>query len=149
MNHRHPTFRELEREECEALLRSHHVGRLAYVIDHRVDIVPVHYTYEEGWLYGRSAAGQKLEAVMHNRWVAFQVDDIDGPFDWTSVVVKGGVYFLRHDGSAEERHKYLEALDTIRSVAPYALTAEDPVPERAVLFRIHADEMHGRSASTK
>lgn len=144
-----PVFRELEPDECEALLRRHHVGRLAYTLNNRVDIAPIHYVYETGWLYGRTAAGHKLEVVEHNRWIAFEVDDIAGPFDWESVVVKGGLYLLRHDGSKDEAQKYLHALDIIRRIAPEALTSGDPVPERAILFRIHADEMHGRAASTK
>lgn len=144
-----PHFRDLEHDECEALLRRHHVGRLAYTFSNRVDIAPINYVYEDGWLYGRSAAGHKLEIVEHNRWVAFEVDDIEGPFDWESVVVKGGVYFLRHDGSSVEREKYLHALDIVRGISPEALTAGDPVPERAILFRIHADDVKGRAASTK
>jgi nitroimidazol reductase NimA-like FMN-containing flavoprotein (pyridoxamine 5'-phosphate oxidase superfamily) len=144
-----PQFRELEPDECAALLRSHHVGRLAYTLHDRVDIVPILYVYEDGWLYGRTAAGHKLEVLEHNRWIAFEVDEVEGPFDWRSVVVKGGVHLLRHDGSKEETGMYLKALDVVRSIAPQALTAEDPVPERAILFRIHAAEMKGRAATTK
>jgi nitroimidazol reductase NimA-like FMN-containing flavoprotein (pyridoxamine 5'-phosphate oxidase superfamily) len=143
-----PHFRDLEPDECEALLKRHHVGRLAYVHANKVDIVPIHYVYEDGWLYGRTAAGQKLEIVEHNRWVAFEVDDVRGPFDWESVVVKGGVYLLRHEGSTEEVARYRTGLEIIRRVAPYALTADDPVPERAILFRIHADVVQGRAASS-
>lgn len=143
-----PHFRELEPDECEAVLRRHHVGRLAYTHGKQLDIVPIHYVYEDGWLYGRTTAGHKLEAVEHNRWVAFQVDDIEGPFDWESVVVKGGFYLLRHDGSEDEVVRYRKGLEIIRRVAPQALTAQDPVPERAILFRIHADTVQGRAAST-
>lgn len=149
MTVRRPHFRHLDPEECTALLARHHVGRLAYTQRNRIDIVPIHYVLGEGWLYGRTAAGHKLEVLEHNRWVAFEVDEIEGAFDWMSVVVKGGVYLLRADGSEDEIANYRVALDAIRTVAPFALTPEDPVPERAIIFRIHIDEMQGRAASTR
>lgn len=142
-------FRELDESECRALLARHHVGRMAYTFRDRVDIAPIHYFFDDGWLYGRTALGRKLEIVKHNRWVAFQVDEVEGPFDWRSVVVKGGVYLLRPDGSEEEILLHARALELLRSVAPAVLTAEDPAPEREILFRIHLDEVSGRSSSTK
>jgi hypothetical protein len=43
---------------------------------------------------------------------------------------------------------YTKALELIRSLLPSALTHDDPAPERNVLFRIHADQVTGRSSST-
>ena len=149
MTERRAQFRELDEAECRALLGRHHVGRMAYTFRDRVDIAPIHYFFDDGWLYGRTALGRKLEIVKHNRWVAFQVDEIEGPFDWRSVVVKGGVYLLRPDGSEEEILLHARALELMRSVAPAVLTIEDPAPEREILFRIHLDEVSGRSSSTK
>jgi len=142
-------FRELAEPECRALLSRHHVGRMAYTFRDRVDIAPIHYYFDDGWLYGRTALGRKLEIVKHNRWVAFQVDEVDGPFDWRSVVVKGGLYLLRPDGSEEEVLLHAHALKLMRAVTPEALTAEDPAPGRENLFRIHLDEVSGRSSSSK
>ncbi|MEY4608136.1 MAG: hypothetical protein RL625_353 [Gemmatimonadota bacterium] len=144
-----PQFRELSREECLALLARNQVGRLAFAHRDRIDIEPIHYTSAGGWLYGRTTPGAKLEAVSHNRWVAFEVDEVEALFDWRSVVVKGAVYLLRADGSAAERAHYAEGLEMVRLVVPEAFTADDPLPERAILFRIHIDELTGRAATTR
>lgn len=144
-----PTFRDLTAKECEALLDRHNVGRLAVAHHDRVDIFPIHYVFEDGWLYGRTAAGSKLEVVTHNRWVAFEVDEIDDLFDWRSVVIKGGVYLLRKDGSDHEREIYERGVNIVRQLVPETMTADDPLPERAIVFRIHVDEITGRAASTK
>ncbi len=141
-----PRFRDLSVEECHALLASQHVGRLAFAYKDRVDIEPIHYVHDNGWLYGRTSAGTKLEVVTHNRWIAFEVDEVRGPFDWESVVVKGGLYLLRREGSAQEMETYDHGLAVIRRVLPVALTNADPTPERALLFRIHIDEITGRAA---
>jgi nitroimidazol reductase NimA-like FMN-containing flavoprotein (pyridoxamine 5'-phosphate oxidase superfamily) len=144
-----PTFRELDHAECLAVLARHNVGRLGLAHKDRVEIIPIHYVPDDVWLYGRTAAGTKLELAAHNRWVAFEVDEVRGLFDWESVVAKGAIYVLRPDGSDEERAIYHKGVKLLRTLLPETLTPDDPLPERAILFRIHADELSGRKASTK
>ena len=141
-----PTFRELDAAQCTAFVAARHVGRIALAHKDRVEIVPIHYVHDDSWLYCRTAAGTKLELATHNRWVAFEVDEVRALFDWTSVVVKGGVYLLRNDGSKDEAATYEKGVNLMRTLIPESFTARDPVPERAILFRIHVDEMTGRSA---
>lgn len=144
-----PSFRELDPTECVALLERHDVGRLAFSRKDRVDIEPIHYVHDDGWLYGRTQPGTKLEVVTHNRWVSFEVDEVEALFDWRSVVVKGGFYLLRADGSPQEREIHERGVKVLRRLVPEMLTKDDPLPDRAILFRIHVDEMFGREASTK
>lgn len=143
-----PTFRELTRDECVALLDRHQVGRLAFSQRERLDIEPIHYVHLDGWLYGRTQPGTKLEVLLHNRWVAFEVDEVDALFAWRSVVVKGGLYLLRPAGSDVEQARYAQGVAAVRRLVPEAFTPADPIPERAVLFRIHVDELSGRAATT-
>lgn len=143
-----PRFRDLSRDEAEAVLRRNRVGRIAYLRDGRADIVPIHYTFDEGWVYGRTAAGTKVEMLEHNRWVAFEVDESDGLFDWRSVVVRGGFYLLSPEGPDWEVEAWRTALEQVRRIVPEAGTEADPVPFRDVLFRIAAQEIEGRAAST-
>jgi hypothetical protein len=144
-----PRFRDLDPSECAAILERHHVGRLAFARKDRVDIEPIHFVHDDGWLYGRTQPGTKMEVLTHNRWVAFEVDEIDALFDWRSVVVKGGFYLLRADGSPNEVEIYHKSIDILRRFVPETMTPEDPLPERAIVFRIHIDEIFGRAASTK
>ncbi len=144
-----PAFRELDPAECTALLQRHHVGRMAFSRKDRVDIEPIHYVFDDGWLYGRTQPGTKLEVLTHNRWVAFEVDEVDALFDWRSVVVKGGFYLLRRDGSEQEVAIYDKGIRILRTLVPETMTPHDPLPERAIVFRIHIDEMYGRAASTR
>ena len=141
-----PTIRELTRAEAEALLRRHVVGRLAFAFDRRVEIRPIHFVYEDGWLYGRTTPSDKIDMWRHSRWVAFEVDEVRGLFDWTSVVVHGGLYLVTPEGTADAG-TWERAVQVLRRLVPEAGTAHDPVPERTIVFRIHADEVTGRSAT--
>jgi nitroimidazol reductase NimA-like FMN-containing flavoprotein (pyridoxamine 5'-phosphate oxidase superfamily) len=143
-----PTIVELSLRETEALLRAQHVGRIAYSWRDRVDVEPIHYVYDDGAIYARTSPGAKLLALRHNPWVAFEVDDVHGLYDWRSAVVHGTVYALGSDGAPPEREAYARALALLRTLEPAALTDRDPVPWRRVLFRISVSEMSGRSAST-
>jgi nitroimidazol reductase NimA-like FMN-containing flavoprotein (pyridoxamine 5'-phosphate oxidase superfamily) len=144
-----PAFRSLDRAEIDALLGRHSVGRLAYVEGHGAQIEPIHYVFEDGWIFGRTQPGSKLTALAHRPWVAFEVDEVDGLFDWRSVVVRGGIHFYAPDDAPPQRAQYDRALAAIRRLVPAALTAEDPVPDRVVIFGLHADDASGRAATTR
>jgi nitroimidazol reductase NimA-like FMN-containing flavoprotein (pyridoxamine 5'-phosphate oxidase superfamily) len=141
-----PRFRSLADRDCRALLRRYHAGRLAFTFRDRVDIEPISYVLEGEWLYARTAPGTKLAKLRHHPWVAFEVDEIIGRFDWRSVVVHGTAYFL--SAGALDHRAYDKAIKLLRSIDPRALTHEDLIPERTTLFRIHIDSMTGRAAST-
>ena len=141
-----PEFSVLTADECAEVLARNHVGRIAFREGEQVSIQPVGYVAREGWLFLRSAYGAKLEAIAGNPYVAFEVDEIEGIFDWRSVVVRGTIYWLPTDGSPVEQREAQRAIDAIRSVLPDAFTAKDPFPERQILYGLHIHEMSGRMA---
>ena len=145
---REPVIQELSRKDVEALLRRNNIGRIAFSFRDSVDIRPIHYCWKKGWLFGRTSPGDKLNTLGHNRWVAFEVDEIEGPLDWSSVIVRGTFYRLTPEGSAYDVRLYNKALRAIREQAPQALTAHDPLAFRSEIFGIAIDSATGRSSST-
>jgi uncharacterized protein len=143
-----PTFRTLARHEIDAILDRNHVGRMAFTFHDRVDITPLHYVYDQGWLYGRTSLGTKLSVISHHQWVAFEVDESEGLLDWRSVVVKGHFEILQADLAPVYAQAFTRAVELVRQLAPDALTPEDRTPFRKVLFRIHLDEVTGRESTT-
>src|SRR3954471_10741314 len=121
-----PVFSTLSESACRALLRRNHVGRIAFTFKDRVDIEPISYVFDGDWLYARTSRGTKLEKLRHNRWVAFEADEVAGPFDWKSVVVRGAVYFL--GGSAAADPDLVRAIRVLRRLDPRILTDEDLAP---------------------
>ena len=140
-------FSELTREECLELLRRNHVGRIAFSYHDHVDIEPIYFVWDDEWIYGRTADGTKLRTLAHNRWLAFEADEIAGLYNWKSVVVKGALYIL--DAAGPRPETYEHAVGVLRKLNPKALGDDDPAPMMTVVFRIHADQVTGRQASTK
>jgi len=145
----HPTFRDLEVAEINDLLARNHVGRIAYSFHDRVDIEPIHYVYGDGAFYMRTEPGSKLATLAHAPWVAFEVDEIEGSFDWRSVVAHGTIYMLEDAGSRVARASYDAAVRRLRELMPDALTPDDPVPERHVVLKLFPAEVTGREATSK
>jgi nitroimidazol reductase NimA-like FMN-containing flavoprotein (pyridoxamine 5'-phosphate oxidase superfamily) len=137
-------IRDLQPAECVALLGRNWIGRIAYSYQDRVSIEPIHYVFDDPWIFGRTSAGSKLLTLAHNRWCAFEVDEINGLFDWVSIVVKGQFstsqppFFAGWD---EQR-----AITALRKLVPAAFTDADPTPHRDIVFGIHAAEITGRSS---
>lgn len=141
-----PEFRKMTREEVHALLSRNHVGRMAYSTGTEIDIEPIHYVYNEGWLYGRTSRGARLRKIGETWWpVAFEVDEVEGLFDWRSVVVHGGFYTLSPTGATWERKEYERAVELLRTLIPETFTPADPTPFRDVVFRIAVQEVSGRA----
>jgi hypothetical protein len=143
MSQQTPVIRALDRAACEEFLARCHVGRVAFTTHQRVDIEPLHYAFLDGWIYGRTSPGSKLDVVAHRHWVVFEVDEVAGVFDWRSVVVHGA-WFNRHDAPPAEHAAWERGLDALRQLVPDALMPNDPVPFRTEVFRIHLDEVTGR-----
>jgi nitroimidazol reductase NimA-like FMN-containing flavoprotein (pyridoxamine 5'-phosphate oxidase superfamily) len=142
-----PLFSVLEGlRACERILAGNNVGRIAFALQDRVSIVPVHYAYDEGWIYGRTAAGGKLRELLRNRRVAFEVDEHTRLFQWRSVVVRGPLYLIEPGTEPSDQRIYAKAVSLIRQLVPSALSDSDPVPFRDQLFRIRVVEISGRTS---
>jgi nitroimidazol reductase NimA-like FMN-containing flavoprotein (pyridoxamine 5'-phosphate oxidase superfamily) len=122
-------------DAIEAVLRRHHIGRLAYVVDGQPAIVPITYTYADGVLYGHSGPGTKLAALRTDPRVAFEVDERWETAAWRSVVVRG---------------RFEELTDAAgQAAARQALRGAYPDASRAladgVFFRIRLTDQSGRT----
>jgi hypothetical protein len=146
VSRRKPSFRVLTKAECEAMLARHHVGRLAYTFHDRVDVQPIGYVYSRGALVFRTAPGSKLQTLAQYPWVALEIDEVEGPFDWRSVVVYGTAYVLHAKGSDAEVRAYRAAVSSLRRLVPGTFRKSDPVPFRSVVVKLYVDRVAGRTA---
>jgi nitroimidazol reductase NimA-like FMN-containing flavoprotein (pyridoxamine 5'-phosphate oxidase superfamily) len=142
-------FRELSREEIEAMLLRNNVGRIAFSFHDRVDVQPIHYVYERGWLYGRTSEGDKIASLKHNQWIAFEIDEVEDVFDWRSIVIHGSIWILHPRGSPRAEEVWAKAAELVNRIVPGALTEHDPVAFRQILFRIAVGDVRGREAKSK
>lgn len=144
-----PRIRAVSLRQSAVILARNRVGRIAYTDAGRPAILPVHFRYAGGDIFGRTSWGLKATAWRERSDVAFEVDEVDGLFDWRSVIVRGSIAVLTRHGTREERAEYWRAVEALRELLPDAFTERDPVPDRQAVFAITPLEISGRESSSR
>ena len=141
-----PNESPLSTDEAQALLARQTVGRLAYAFGDHVDIAPIHYVHEDGWLYGRTSHGTKLAVLARRPQCALEVTESADDGTTTCVVVHGTFQLL--DPEVATADAYDRAVALVRARTERALAVGDPVPQRTLLFRIRVEAVSGRRLIT-
>lgn len=80
---------ELKAKEIEFLLQREWVARLGLHDGGRTYVVPIHYAFDGTAIYGRTNDGTKLRMMRANPSVCVEVDHVDDPSNWQSVMAWG------------------------------------------------------------
>src|SRR5262249_38442606 len=72
-----------------AILRQGTLGRLGCIAAGWPYVVPVNYFFDGKDIYIHTLPGKKLDALRANPRVCFQVDEIEDPYNWRSVIAYG------------------------------------------------------------
>lgn len=135
--------RILSESGAREFLGGRNVGRLAYLEGGRIEVRPVGYVLSGEWIFGRMARGQKTEALLHHRWVTFQVDEARDHWSWRSVVLHGAVHFLDGTGGTAAEDARSRALAALSSAIPGFEGPGDPGSFRDMIFGIEIQEISG------
>jgi len=117
--------------QCQELLAGGIVGRIGMFVNGEPVILPVNYRYVRGSIVFRTALGEKSDAAMMERPVAFEIDDWDPlrQAGW-SVLVKGTAHEVESADAAAVEASTLQ---------PWARAVE-----RDIWVRIVPNEITGR-----
>ena len=91
---------DLTEGQMDHLLRTEYVARIGCHDGDRSYVVPVSYVFHDGFLYGHSGLGLKIEIMRVHRSVCFEVDHIDDLANWQCVIA-WGVYEELEGAEAE------------------------------------------------
>lgn len=82
-------IRETTNEDNLSLLARMHLGRLACARGAQPYIVPLHFAYQDNYLYSFSTVGQKIDWMRVNPLVCVQMDEVANAEAWVSLVIFG------------------------------------------------------------
>lgn len=138
-------LRDLSLGECENLLLSQKLGRLAVRENDGVYLVPLQYAWADGYIYGHASPGKKIRLMRLWPRVAFQVDQIGIGECWTSVLVQG-TYFELHteEERTHARQVLLRAFGGHAGEVTFGHGHRTTLAE-AILFRIVPYEVSGKA----
>lgn len=87
--------RVLDPSQCWSLLRTRDVGRVAFVLGGRLELLPVNYAVDGGSVVFRTSTGAKLEAADLRTEAVFEVDAREADETAWSVVLRGTLRRVR------------------------------------------------------
>lgn len=122
----------LDEAECLRLIDSTPVGRIGFMADGEILVLPVNYRWHENGIVFRTLDGLKLAAAADNQRVCFEIDQWDAESRTGWSVVVGGV-------AREVEHWAEEALLDQLDLIPWAKAEWRPI-----WVRIEAEDISGR-----
>ena len=139
-----------DRESRELLARTN-VARLGCSLNNQPYVVPIHVDYYDGFLYGFSTLGQKIDWMRANPLVCVEVDELTSRRDWKSVVVFGIYEELTEE--PEHAHARHDAQSLFQRHPVWWEPATVPIagqqPRSPVLFRVLIQSLSGRRARSE
>lgn len=130
----------LSDEHAKQLLMHNKIGRLGCISDGEPYVVPVNYVYDGDSIFIHSLYGKKINAMRENPRVCFQVDEIEGDFNWRSVIVYGNYEEIAlKEERANAMNLLLKSFPSLTPVETYIVEGSGtPAP---IMFRIRIDKI--------
>lgn len=142
---------EMTSDECRLFVAGASLGRLGCSYENQPYVVPIHFAYEEDYLYVFATFGQKVKWMRANPKVCVQTDEIRKQSEWISVIVYGEYEELPEPQYTSER-KHASSLLAKRyqwwlnALGERQLRVGDS-PIEPLFFRLHVQSMTGLRAT--
>lgn len=143
---------ELSYQECRQVLKRASVGRLGCARDNQPYVVPVHFNFNDTYIYGFTTLGQKIEWMRSNPLVCLEVDEIISDQQWTSIIIFGRYEELPDTPEYFDARAHAYEFLQRRAMwwePGYMSQAHRDQPHSLVpiFYRIHVDSMTGHRAT--
>jgi uncharacterized protein len=142
--------RELNNKEIEELIARLDYGHLACCDGGQPYVVPIHYAYNNGYIYVYTTQGKKSEILSKNPRICLQIEDVKGNSDWTSVIIYGEAQELTDESERAEATDAVVRINPTLTPAVSIHWMDNWVRENIeVVFRIVPLETTGREGVAK
>jgi nitroimidazol reductase NimA-like FMN-containing flavoprotein (pyridoxamine 5'-phosphate oxidase superfamily) len=143
---------EMTEKDCHAFIARASMGRLGCCsLDNQPYVVPVCFAYEPDYLYVFSTFGKKIEWMRANPNVCMQIDEIETPSQWTSVIVDGRYQELTEPKNTAKRAHARELLEKqfqwwLNAFAERHMKSDKESSIKPLFFRVQIISMTGLRA---
>jgi nitroimidazol reductase NimA-like FMN-containing flavoprotein (pyridoxamine 5'-phosphate oxidase superfamily) len=141
----------LNPEQIDHVLYAQVAGRIGCYAAGKVYVVPVTYVYQEGYIYGHTKEGLKIDLMRQNPAVCFQVDAIQNMANWQCIIIQGEFQELSGEESQQAigllSNRVTPLLVSETSMPAYSPDMHHPRTNKSgnlVTYRIRIIEKSGR-----
>ena len=130
---------QLGERESRALLQGEVTGRLGCSDHGKPYIVPVHYLYDNDYVYVQSPPGHKIDVLRDNPNACLQVDNVKDDLHWRSVLAFG--MYEEIDDVAETQRIMASLFQRLPHNTPGTHARQSQAD--TILFRIRVTDITG------
>ena len=137
---------EMGQEEIQNLLQKVGFGHLGYIHEGKPYVMPMHYYVEDSDIYLFTTVGMKTHDIDVNPEICLQVEEINDPLHWRSVIVTGQAERITEPSDIERVKQFIQQQNPTLSPAINRTWIDSwGRGEVVVIYRIHKSEMSGRT----
>jgi uncharacterized protein len=137
----------LNKKQIEELLNRNLIGRIGCADNKKVYVVPVNYAYDGHSIICHSTEGMKIQVMRKSPQVCFEVDEMQSPTKWKSVMAWGEYQELTAGRDRYNAMKlFVDRMMHIRisKTAGTSVHVQKSGSLKAVIYRIVLVEKTGR-----
>jgi nitroimidazol reductase NimA-like FMN-containing flavoprotein (pyridoxamine 5'-phosphate oxidase superfamily) len=139
---------EMEMQEVHTLLERADYGHLGCARNNRPYVMPIHYAYQEPDIYIFTTEGMKTEFIAANPEVCLQVEEVDGPANWKSVIATGKAERLTDQEEMEHAMQHITKANPTLTPALNKMWVDSwGRTSNITLYRIRPDMISGRKTT--
>ncbi|MEX0268508.1 pyridoxamine 5'-phosphate oxidase family protein [Leptolyngbyaceae cyanobacterium UHCC 1019] len=137
---------EMGHDEIHKVLQNVGFGHLGYIHEGKPYVMPMHYYLEDSDIYLFTTKGMKTHDIDVNPEVCLQVEKVDDPLHWSSVIVTGQAEQLTEQPDIDHARQFIQKQNPTLSPAINRTWIDAWGREEVVvIYRIHPREMSGRT----
>jgi uncharacterized protein len=143
---------DLTKDECERILTASRYAHLGCCDGDEPYVVPITCIYKDGFLYGFTHEGQKIDLLRKNPKMCVQVEHVAGEHEWESVMCWGMFEEITDEKNKQavkilfaERHGESILAGEEPDVSPMASSLHLPKDDSAIVYRMQPYRVSGKA----
>ena len=137
---------QMGQKEIQDLLQQVGYGHLGFIHEGKPYVMPMHYYLEDSDIYLFTTEGMKTHDIDVNPEVCLQVEEIDDPLHWRSVIVTGRAERLTEQQDIDHAMQFIKERNPTLSPAINRTWIDSwGRAEVIAIYRIYPGEMSGRT----
>jgi len=137
---------EMSNGQIKEVLKRVSYGHLGLSRGNHPYVVPIHFAYDDPYIYIYTTEGKKTEIIRDNPEICLQVEDVRSNKDWESVIVTGEAVRITDKAERERALKFVLAVNPTLTPAISIRWMDSWVRENVeVVYRIMPRMLTGRA----
>jgi nitroimidazol reductase NimA-like FMN-containing flavoprotein (pyridoxamine 5'-phosphate oxidase superfamily) len=135
----------MAKADCEALIERQCFGHLAFARKGHADVLPIRYTFLEGWVYFRADRDLR-EVIARSPWLVLSVTESRDATHVSSVIARGSCFETDTTGTPAGDAAALRGIMELRDRPTVGRERAPRVRRSSTVYGLHVDEVRGITA---